>query len=507
MRDMLQQVDNSLLIPVPNKSYHNLDSETITTTKFGALTPVFCMETVPGGSYDISNETLCRFMPLSSPVMHKMTIKTHYFYVPYRLLWDNWENFIMGRKDPLTDLDPVHPFFKRSNLYKSLVNGKTRPELADYFGFTPGATIDSGDYNLNPFAFSAYQMIASWYYRHKSVKEEYKYKLEDGEVAPLDLEEIYGILRTITFEDDYFTSVLPTPQEGGPVFVDVDAQIYSNKANINHLYGSNEPYGALVPVAIENDASNPNDGVLDDSLFARTRILVEEIRRAAKLQQYVELQNHAKTYIDFLKAHYNVDLQDYRLGIPEYITGFSQPVMISDVTNQSDNFQGRITGQANSYATSKKETYFAREHGMIIGLAAVTYKSKYNHAIPKIHIKTGRFDYFTLIFDNLGEQEVKSIEIASHHIDPNRLFGYVPRHHEYRSSFDMCTGEAKTSFAHWHLGRDYTASVNLTEDFYDVLDDRRIFAYQNTDFDPILLQVYNNIRAQLPLGQVSHPQL
>lgn len=503
---MLQQVDNSLLIPVPNKSYHNLDSETITTTKFGTLTPVFCMETVPGGSYDVSNETLCRFMPLSSPVMHKMTIKTHYFYVPYRLLWDNWENFIMGRKDPLTGLDPVHPFFRRDILYSSLVNGKTRPELADYFGFTPATNFTAANFNLNPFCFSAYQMIFNWYYRHKAVKEENQYKLEDGEIAPLDLEEIYGVLRTITFEDDYFTSCLPTPQEGAPVFIDTDAQVYGSgiigEIASKDTLGNNPGYRP-----IPNSVPNPNDGVANDSLFARTRILVEEIRRAAKLQQYVELQNHAKTYIDFLKAHYNVDLQDYRLGIPEYITGFSQPVMISDVTNQSDDFQGRITGQANSYATSKKETYYAREHGMIIGLAAVTYKSKYNHALPKIHTKTGRFDYFTPIFDNLGEQEVKNIELASHHTRPNEVFGYVPRHHEYRSSFDMCTGEAKTTLAHWHLGRDYTVEVDLTDDFYDVQDDRRIFSYQNTDFDPIILQVYNNIRAQLPLGQVSHPQL
>jgi len=504
---MLQQVDNSLLIPVPNKSYHNLDSETITTTSFGKLTPIFCMETVPGGSYDISNETLCRFMPLSSPVMHKMTIKTHYFYVPYRLLWDNWENFIMGRKDPLTGLDPVHPFFRRDLLTKNATNGKTIPELGDYFGFRPGANITAEDTNLNPFAFSAYQMIYNWYYRHKSVKDEYPYKLEDGEIAPLDLQEIYSVLRQITFEDDYFTSCLPTPQEGAPVFVDSDSQLLTNVSGGRSVLVRDAANSGLAFATTPETQPNPNDGILDDSLFARTRILVEEIRRAAKLQQYVELQNHAKTYIDFLKAQYNVDLQDYRLGIPEYITGFSQPIMISDVTNQSDNFQGRITGQANSYATSKKETYYAREHGLIIGIAAVTYKSKYNDALPKIHTKTGRFDYFTPIFDNLGEQVVKNGEVIAEHLHPNEPFGYVPRHHEYRSSFDMITGEAKTSFAHWHLGRGYIATAGLTEDWYDVIDDRRIFAYQNTDFDPILLQVYNNIRAQLPLGQVSHPQL
>jgi hypothetical protein len=501
---MLKQVDNSLLIPVPNHSTHNLDSQTLTTTAFAKLTPVFCMETVPGGSYTISSETLCRFQPLMAPLMHKMMLKTHYFYVPYRTIWDNWENFIMGRKDPLTDLLPVHPFFPRS-LLTTAANGKTVPELADYFGMTQATDPLAGDYNMNPFAFAAYQSIYNWYYRHKAVKDEITYKLEDGEIAPLDLEEIYGVMRLLTFEDDYFTSALPTPQEGGPVFVDTDAPVYQTSSAAGEIV-TDVPGTLVVPFA----TPNPNDAIDEfgtSELFAKTRILVEEIRRAAKLQEYVELNNHAKTYIDWLKGHFNVDLQDYRLGIPEYITGFSQPVLVSDVINQSDGNQGRITGSAASYATSPKQTYYAREHGVIIGVAALTYKSSYIHAIPRLHIKTGQYDYFNPMFDSLGEQVLKNIEIASNHTNPDAEFGYVPRHHEYRSSFDYCTGEAKTTLASWHLGRGYHHELELTEDFYDVLDDRRIFVFQDPTRDPVILQVYNNIRAVLPLGQVARPTL
>lgn len=495
MRDMTKQVDNALLIPTPKRSRHNLDTQTLTTSSFGRIAPVFCMETVPGGNYDISGEALARFMPLVSPAMHKMRLKMHYYYVPYRLLWDNWENFIMGRKDPLTGVDPVHPYFLRSYL-GTATNGTTTPRIADYFGFRANS---ANEVHLNPFALSAYQMIYNWYYRHKAVKDEVDYKLEDGLISQQDFENIFGVLRTITFEDDYFTSVLPTPQEGDPIFVDADGTLLSvgSPTGIETTSGVEQILGAI---------PNANDDV-QSGLFSRTRILVEEIRRAAKLQQYVELSNHAKTYIDFLKAQYNVDLQDYRLGIPEYITGFMQDVIVSDVVNQSDNNQGRITGTAASYSTSQRKSYYSREHGLILGFAALTYNGAYTNAIEKIHTKTGRFDYFSPLFDNLGEQVVTKLEIDSSHNSPDEPFGYVPRHHEYRSAFDKITGEARTTLNHYHLAKNYTNNVVLTEDFYDVLDERRIFAFQNPTNDPVILQVYTNLSAELPMGQVSQPQL
>lgn len=498
MRDATKQVDNDLLIPVPKHSRQNLDSQTMTTINFGNICPIFAMETVPGGTYDIQTEMLARFQPLVSPVMHKMSLKAHYYFVPYRILWDNWENFIMQKKDIATGEIPVHPFFSRVDcLTTATTNGKTSPLLADYFGLKASAGTDT---NMNPFVFAAYQMIWAWYYRHKSVEDDpLNYKLQDGEVLPSTFALQLAAIKQITFESDYFNDSLPTPQEGYPMFVDADASIYGVGTDYTL---SADP----VDIDLLGRTPNPNDQVEGD-MFARVRIRMEEIRRAERLQEYLELNNHARTYIDFLKAHYNVDLQDYRLGIPEYITGFSQPVMVSDVTNQSDNFQGRIVGNGMSYAQSPKNSYYAREHGVIIGVAACTYKPTYLHAIPRLLTKTNWDDYFNPRFDNLGEQGLKNVELHAAHDEPDAYFGYVPKYHEYRNSFDMTTGEARTVLQHWHLARSLNTDVKLTRDFFNVVDERRIFAYQNDDFDPIILQVYNNIQALLPMGEVSRPQL
>lgn len=124
---------------------------------------------------------------------------------------------------------------------------------------------------------------------------------------------------------------------------------------------------------------------------------MEEIRRAARLQEFMETSQHAQTYMDYLKAMYNVNFPDYRAQIPVYINGYSQPIVVSEVTNQSDNFQGRQTGNAGSYAGARSESFYVHEHGVIIGVAACTYRPSYLTAQPRLNMKGGsRFDFFIL---------------------------------------------------------------------------------------------------------------
>ena len=204
MRDSAKQVDNALQIQVPNYTTKNLDSETLTTTKFGLLTPTFLMETVPGGKYNLGCEVLTRFPPLASPLMHRCMQKTMYFFVPYRILWDNWENFIMQKNDPLTGLPVIHPYYKASDLFAigTGANGVSTARIADYFGFkTPDGGYGSlVTMQMNPFPYAAYQAIYNRWFRHKTVEEPIDYMLEDGLVSPSDLG-LMLIERIATFEE------------------------------------------------------------------------------------------------------------------------------------------------------------------------------------------------------------------------------------------------------------------------------------------------------------------
>lgn len=504
MRDMGKQVDNSLYIQLPKYSRQNLDSQVLTTTRFGLLTPTYLLETVPGGKYSLSPETLVRFQPLASPLMHKCELKTMYFHVPYRILWKNWEYYIMGKKDPYTGLDPIHPYITANMLRINPGPSGIGYKIPDYFGVkTPSGDPSAlEDIRMNPFMYSAYQAIYNRWFRHKLIEDEARFELQDGLV---DLS-LFGQLmeeRIVTFEDDYFNSMLPSPQYGDPAVI----TNYSVVKQAHPSQFTNSLTGTQVNVNVQSTAGLEFEGeqLEQFKLYAHVNFTVEEIRKAEALQKYLEVSNHVGNYIDFLKAFYNVDFPDNRAQQPEYITGVSTPITISDVMNTADGNQGRVVGNGASYSQGQSKTYDALEHGMIIGLTFVTYKPTYKNAKSRLHFKTDKYDYFNPVFDSLGEQAVLNGELNQIVPDAKDTLGYVPRHFDYRSSFDLVTGEMQNQYMHWHLARNYNPLTGINEDFYKVLDERRIFQVQQQAFDPILIQQYHNVSAYIPMQDIPDP--
>lgn len=499
MKDLA--VESSVLLQTPKHSTYNLGYQTLTTTRFGQITPTFLMEAVPGDRVSLGHETLVRFQPLVSPVMHRMELVTHYFFVPYRILWSNWTEFITRQKNKFTNLDPVQPFVPYAQEFFSFDSrGYLQPKLMQYFGLhgtnnplDPLPINGSEKFRYNIYANAAYQMIYNFYYRHKLVTKESEFELKDGRVDE-DFFVILNQMRNITYKPDYFNSALPTPQAGEPAFIDDDAPIFRSGVT-NTLQGTlaNQPIPGVA--SIDPDVS-------ENSLYARFRVTTEEIRRAVALQRYLEANLHGTTHDDFIKVHFGTDVGDARLSQPEYISGSRQPIVVSDVMNQSDNYQGRISGNAAGYGSSRMGSFTAPEHGLFIGLSSVVYDPAYVHAQPKMFMKTGSpFEYLTPEFDGIGEQPILKNEAYGGHQDGNEVFGYVPRYHEYRTSYDKVTGEMKKDFAHWHLARSFGPQVVLSSDFFDVADDRRIFSVQSRIDDPIILQVQNKCVATRPLSR------
>lgn len=495
---MMKQVDNSLLIPVPDRSNHNLDSEVITSANFGTLIPFFCMETVPGGNYTINAEALARFQPIVSPLMHKCDMKVMYFYVPNRILWDGWEEYITGKVDKVTSNPRSQPYFTREFIGVDNDTQLVTPKMASYFGYKPVVNpVVQADFRFNALPFFAYQKIYNRYFRHKAIEDEVIDSASDGQVDFATFSQI-STLRTITHEDDYFNSALPSPQQGEPIFVDDVSTINMNASGGGRttLTGSNGS------PSIKKELAPPNEALVPNDLYTTIQINLEEIRRAAALQKFVEVERNSQSYIDYLKANFNVNFPDGRAQEPIYITGSSQPVVVSDVVNTADVNQGKIVGTAAGYSKGQKGNIYVHEHGLIMGICVFTYKPKYLYALPKLHTKTQRFDFFNPIFDGIGEQAIKRVELSNNTENPENTFGYVPRHFEYRSSFDMVTGEMATLYRQWHLARNIGFEPVLNIDFFKVIDERRIFAFQQQKFDPIMVQIYNNVRANLPMGKL-----
>ena len=100
---------NSISTPTPGKNKFDLSREVKKTGNMGMLYPCFIQDVVPGDSFRVNTQQMIRFSPLLAPMMHNVDFKLDYFFVPYRIIWDEWKDFITGGEDG-NDL-PSYPRF------------------------------------------------------------------------------------------------------------------------------------------------------------------------------------------------------------------------------------------------------------------------------------------------------------------------------------------------------------------------------------------------------------
>jgi hypothetical protein len=477
----------------------------------GQLTPILTLECVPGDKFNLGCESLVRFAPLIAPVMHRMDVSMHYFFVPNRILWSNWEKFITDANSGI-----VSPFLSMAtgwNTNTDLQNAKSL-KTADYLGVPPIGTTGVVQ-NINALPFAAYQAIYNEYYRDQNLQTPVNYKLTDG-ANDLTIDRLVELtkLRNRAWEHDYFTSSLPFAQKGAAVdipigLVEGDLPVYLNSSSGTSLNGT--------PASVNVAAQGGRTDVPADSLYADTSnaeiepTTINDLRRAFRLQEWLEKNARGGTrYIESILSHFGVRSSDARLQRPEYITGVKTPVVVSEVLNttgQTDGLpQGNMAGHALSISSGKSGSYFCEEHGYIIGIMSIMPKTAYQQGIPKTFLKNDTLDYYFPSFANIGEQPVTKNELYAYTSNANDTFGYVPRYAEYKFMPSRVAGEFRTTLDYWHLGRIFATEPNLNSTFIECKpeDTTRIFAVEDGT-DPLYCHVYNKIQAVRPMPKYGTP--
>lgn len=510
---MARNLFNSIKLTKPKKNVFDLTHDVKLSANMGNLTPILTMECVPGDKFDLSCESLIRFAPLVAPVMHRMDVTMHYFFVPNRILWDNWEKFI-------TDANSEHvaPYFTWGSgaaqyLETNYPNAQSTKFL-DYLGVPPPTT-GTATQNINALPLAAYQCIYNEYYRDQNLIAPVDYKLVDGQNDTGSGAANYAkftTLRKRAWEHDYFTASLPFAQKGAAVdipigLVEGDLPVYLNSSNGTTLNGS--------PASVNVGAQGGRTDVPSDSLYADTSnatiepTTINDLRRAFRLQEWLEKNARGGTrYIENILTHFGVKSSDARLQRPEYITGVKSPVVISEVlqTGQSDTTpQGNMAGHGISVSSGRAGSYFCEEHGYIIGIMSVMPKTAYQQGIPKTFLKNDSLDYFWPSFANIGEQPVTKNEIYAYTSNANDTFGYVPRYAEYKYMPSRVAGDFRTTLDYWHLGRIFSTEPNLNETFVECNPTKRVFAVEDPEGDSLYCHVLNKIRAIRPMPKYGTP--
>lgn len=462
------------------RNKHSLSNYRLVTTDMGRLVPVGVTEVLPGDTFQHQTSAMIRVSPMQAPVMHPVQVRIHHFFVPNRILWSGWEDFITGGPDGLGS----------SEDFPTVTADGVKGGLLDYLGVPP----DAAGLEVSALPVMAYNRIFAEFYRDQDLVEE---------PDPLNLE-----LHNVAWEKDYFAAARPFTQKGPDVTLPV-----GSRAPIHHpgsegdtarVYSDGEGESRSLITTPGNDVQVGAIQLGEDlyaDLSAAEAININDFRLAFALQRYAEARaRFGSRFVEYLR-YLGVRSSDARLQRPEYLAGGKQTISFSEVLQTaSDDIGaeqtpvGTLRGHGIAAVRSNRYRRFFEEHGHVLTLMSIRPKTIYMQAVHKKWLRRTKEDFWQKELERIGQQAVENAEVYGGHPDPEGTFGFVDRYREYREEPSIVTGEFRDVLDYWHLGRDFEDPPVLNSDFVTCVPSKRIHSVQTNDV--LWCMVQNSIRAR-----------
>lgn len=549
---------NSIPLLKPKRNAFNLSHSVKLTMEMGQLVPFYVQDVLPSDRLRVSATNLIKFAPLIAPILSEVDVYLHFFFVPTRLIWDSWEDFITGshkgKKLP-EDSMPQMPrwIFLRNFVNQAITNpleGEPSPlqhgSLADYLGFQTfkkGTSFDhvNTHYYVDQLPFRAYRKIYNDWYRDENLQddkdEDWFSESGDISVNNSNFQEVSYQMRleNRAWRKDYFTSALPFAQKGddvlipGGISVDPGSQLFIQGTGGLSLSSGSVPTNQYLNVTARFNDPKSGDLYVDNgngkigatyqsvSLLSGSQFnefansgasegTIRELRRAMAAQRFLERRAVGGTrYIEQIRAFFGVKSSDARLQRSQFLGGCKNPVVVSQVLQTSETTQSSPLGQPAGNAVSAGGKYVFdhtfEEYGYVIGLISVVPKADYIQGIPKMYLRRDVYDFYFPQFAKIGEQPIENQELYFDptSVDNDKTFGYTPRYAEYRFRNNRVCGDFRDSLKFWTLARDFDRIQNLNSQFITCDPSTRIFAYENSDFHHLWCEIGLNVKSLRPL--------
>lgn len=533
-----------------------------TTFNSGYLVPFYVDEVLPGDSFKLTATLFARLATPIVPFMDNLYLETFFFFVPNRLVWDNWQKFNGEQKNPTDSTDFLIPTVSGTNVHNQT--------LWDYFGLPTNV---NKALKVNALPFRAYNLIFNEWFRDENLQESLKVPTGDG---PDNLSD-YSLVRRGK-RHDYFTSCLPWPQKGPGVEISIGGQasigmdfvsrpeasaVAGPSVNVSwsdgvRWTGSTKmtPFsesipsdgfvsasqrssqfggsgGSVYPFGFKTSFSGSNavnkgsgevgtisfkgniPGLYAD-LASATPISINDLRQAFQIQKLYERDARGGTrYTEILRSHFGVISPDARLQRPEYLGGSSARISINPVQQTSATNETTPQGNLAAFGVVSDSFHgFSKsfvEHGYVFGFVNVRADLTYQQGLNRMWSRQGRFDFYWPVLAHLGEQAVLNKEIyAQGTAEDDDVFGYQERYAEYRYYPGQITGKFRSTdpqpLDSWHLAQKFSSLPTLSSQFIqDNPPVERVVAV--TDEPQFLFDSYIRLKCARPMPVYSVPGL
>jgi len=450
-----------------------------TTFDAGYLVPVYVDEVLPGDTFNLNMTAFARLATPIFPVMDNMYLDSFFFFVPNRLIWDNWQKFMGEQRNPGDSISYVVP------QQVSPVGGYAVGSLQDYMGLpTVGQVGNANTVSHCAFFTRAYNLIWNEWFRDQNLQNSVTVDTGDGPDSSAATN--YALLRRGK-RHDYFTSALPWPQKGASVTLPlgISAPVSYSGTNgevsvRNFATGLQRGLERNVGDQIQVDTSAAVTGTvpLFADLSQATAATINQLRQSFQIQKLLERDARGGTrYTEIIRAHFGVISPDARLQRPEYLGGGSTPVIINPIAQTSGTGVtggstplANLAGVGTVLASGHGFTQSFTEHGVIIGLVSIRADLTYQQGLPRMWSRSTRYDFYFPAFAMLGEQPVYNREIfVDGSVNDSGVFGYQERWAEYRYKPSQISSLFKSTSAGtidaWHLAQKFTSLPTLNSTF------------------------------------------